>query len=64
MQDTIEAEELIRLVIHLVNTKSTITFEEINSTLFPNKYKEIEELMLTRESRRKSLFDDSDCYCE
>lgn len=64
MQDTIEAEELVRLVIHLANTKSIITFEDVNSTLFPSKWKEIEELMIIRDSRRRKLLGDSDCYCE
>ena len=64
MQDTITAEELVRLAIHLANTKSTITFEDINVTFFPSKWKEIEELMFIRESRRRKLLSDSDCYCE
>ena len=64
MSNTIEAEDLIKLAVHVANTKGIITFEELNAILFPCKWKEVEKLLYAAEARRAALNSDCDCYCD
>jgi hypothetical protein len=62
MKDNITSEELVKLAIHLANSKDTISFEELNAILFPGKWKEIEKLLYLREMRQANS--DDGYYCD
>lgn len=62
MSNNIQAEELLKLAFLIANTKEEISFEELNSILFPTEWKEIEKLYFMHDVRCANC--ESDCYCE